>query len=329
MALTDEGSNGFVMPVTPYGGAGGGDFLGGANGSWLILFLLIMMCGGGWGNGFGGFAGNNFAADSAVLYPWMNQSNQIHDGFRDQMINGTVTGIRDAVSTGFGDTALGLAGINQNICQTGAGVTNALNAGFNGVNAGMNAGLNAVTAGMNNGFSSAEIAANSRQMASMQADYANQIANLERSFASQTATAAQLNGIQSQLATCCCDNRAAVADLKYTVASEACADRAAVENALRDVLTAQTAGIQSIKDQLCQDKIDAKNERIQELQAQLNLANLQASQTAQTARILADNAAQTQAIENYVRPQVNPCYTVPNPYACYSNTPNCGCGLNG
>jgi hypothetical protein len=101
-----------------------------------------------------------------------------------------------------------------------------------------------------------------------------------------------------------------------------------VENALRDVLTAQTAGIQSIKDQLCQDKIDAKNERIQELQAQLNMANLQASQTAQTARILADNAAQTQAIENYVRPQVNPCYTVPNPYACYSNTPNCGCGLS-
>ena len=111
------------------------------------------------------------------------------------------------------------------------------------------------------------------------------MADMQTAFGQQMAMSQGFNGVQSQLAQCCCDNRSAIADLKYTVATEACADRNAISNALKDVIAAQTASTQRILDQMCQDKIDAKNERITQLEAQLNFANLQASQTAQTATL--------------------------------------------
>ena len=125
----------------------------------------------------------------------------------------------------------------------------------------------------------------------------------------------QLFGIQSAQQQCCCENRAAIADVKYTIANEACADRAAV-----------TAGVQRILDQLCNDKIDAKNERIADLERQLTMANLAASQTAQTSRILADNAAQTVALEQYLNPVPIPSYPANNPRCC---TQSAGCPCSG
>ena len=98
--------------------------------------------------------------------------------------------------------------------------------------------------------------------------------------------------IQSSLQNCCCENRQSIADLKYTLAQEACADRAAVTDALRDVLTANAANTQRILDQMCSDKIDAKNEKISELQRELQMAQLSASQVSQTAAIEQFIAAQ-------------------------------------
>ena len=129
----------------------------------------------------------------------------------------------------------------------------------------------------------------------------------------QMALAPQLYSIQSSLQQCCCENRAAIADVKYTIATEACSDRAAVN-----------AGVQRILDQLCQDKIDAKNEKIADLERQLTAANLAASQTAQTSRILADNAAQTVALEQYLNPVPVPAYVVQNPNCCSQNF-GCSC----
>lgn len=154
------------------------------------------------------------------------------------------------------------------------------------------------------------------------------IDNLQQTFATQTAITNGLNSLQAQMAQCCCDNRAATADLKYTVATEACADRAAVSNALRDVLEANTASTQRILDQLCQDKIDAKNEKIIELQNQLSMAQLAASQNAQTAAIIANNEAQTTALEQYLAPVPRPAYVVQNPNCCAPNyNYGCGCGV--
>ena len=267
MALTDEGTN-TTMLVSPTGINNDG-FMGG-NGWWiLILFILL----GGWGNGFGigGFGGGW----GGELYPWMNQSNQINGGFRDQMLNTQVMGLQNSVTTGFGD------------------VQNSLCAGFAGVNA-----------NINNGFAQAEIANNSRQMANMQ----------------------QLFGVQSALQNCCCENRAGLADVKYTIATENCADRAALSEGIRDIIAAQNAGIQSIKDQLCQDKIDAKNDTIAQLRSELLYARGQASQDVQTADLRANNATVANQLVNELRscpiPAV-PVYGDQRIFSCGNN--NCGC----
>lgn len=179
----------------------------------------------------------------------------------------------------------------------------ALTTGINNIQTALCNGFAGVNQGVANGFAQAEIAANSRQMADMNQQFA----------------------LQSAMQNCCCENRAATADLKYTVATEACADRNAISNALRDVLQANAAGTQRIIDQLCSDKIDAKNEKIAELQNQLAMAQLAASQNAQTAAILANNDAQTAALEQYLAPVPRPAYVVQNPNCC-ANFGYGGCG---
>lgn len=275
MALTDESGTGMVMPVSPmYGGGqnGFGDF-GGSG--WWILLLFILLGNGQWGNGFGGFGG------AGELYPWMNQSNQISDGFRDQMMNTTVTGIQNAVTSGFGDVQTALCG------------------GFAGVNASINGAQNAIASQM----------------------YANTIADLERSYAAQTAQTAGMTALQAQLAQCCCENRQATADLRYTVATEACADRQAVSDALRDVIAANTASTQRILDQMCQDKIDAKNDEIAQLRQEVLFARGQASQAAQNAQIVDGiyNRLDTCPVGT------TPVYGRTPIFTCNQNT-GCGCG---
>lgn len=153
--------------------------------------------------------------------------------------------------------------------------------------------INDVQSAICNGFSQAEIANNARQMADMQ----------------------QTFNLQSQMSQCCCDQRAGIESLRATIASENCADRQAVAD-----------GVQRILDQMCNDKIDAKNERIADLERQLTMANLAASQGAQTSQILADNARQTVALEQYLNPTPIPAYVVQNPNCCQQNY-GCGCGV--
>ena len=176
-------------------------------------------------------------------------------------------------------------------------------------------GINTLAASQAAGFANAEIAANSRQIADIQMGYQNQISNLQ-----------SMNSLSSQFANCCCENRLATANLSADIAREACADRAAVSDALRDVLEANNASTQRILDQMCQDKIDAKNEQIDNLRQQLNMAQLSASQNAQTAAILANNEAQTTALEQYLSPTPRPAYVVPAPWTNYGYN-GCGCSL--
>lgn len=137
----------------------------------------------------------------------------------------------------------------------------------------------------------------------------------------------QLNNIAMNQQNCCCENRAAVADLKYTVATEACADRAAVNDALRDVIDNNNRNTQAIIDKMCQQEIEALRTQNQNLQTQLNLQALAASQNQQTAQILQDNLLQTQALEQYLAPTPRPAYIVQNPNCCGNNYGYaCGCG---
>lgn len=153
----------------------------------------------------------------------------------------------------------------------------------------------------------------------------------------QTAANQAMNSLAMSLQNCCCENRAGLADLKYTVATEACSDRQAVTNALFDVTTANNAntqqlmntinnGIQAIQDKLCQQEIEALKTQNQNLQTQLNMANLAASQGNQTATIQAGQRALANEIEQYVLPTPRPAYVVQNPNCCAQNNFGCGCG---
>ena len=276
MALTDENGGGIpatmLVGPTGYGNNGGMGGLFGGDLSILVLFFLFMMMGG-WGGMGGGFGMDG-------LYPWMNNSQNINSGFRDQMLNDNITSIRD-----------GVYGINNQLCSGFAGVTAAVNGA---------------------------------QSAIAQQLYGNQIADLERSFAAQTASTAGMTALQAQLAQCCCDNRAATADLKYTVGTESCATRTANAENTNALLAALNGGIQSIKDQLCQDKIDAKNDTIAQLRSELMYARGQASQDVQTAAIQAGQRTLANEIEQYVAPKAVPAYIVQNPNCCSQNF---GCGF--
>ncbi len=179
--------------------------------------------------------------------------------------------------------------------------------------------LSGIQTSLTTGFASQEVAACQRDLNQIKATYDSEIASMNQRFNDVTATNAAINQVSSALHDCCCENRANIADLKYTVATEACADRQAVNDALTATLKEMNASVQSLKDQMFQDKMDAKNERIAELQQQLYMKDLASSQSAQTAQILADNSRQTSILEDYLNPVPRPAFIVANPNGC-----NCG-----
>ena len=196
MALTDEGG-GMVMPVAPMGNSyGNGGFGFGGDWAWILLLLVL---GGGWGGfGLGGFGGAAMGAGLGMdmLYPWMNNSQNINDGFRDQMLNTQVSGIQNAVTSGFGDVQTALCG------------------GFAGVNASITGAQNAIA----------------------QQLYGNEIANLNRSFDAQTANTAGLTNLSQQLASCCCENRLQTVETRNAVATEGAATRLAIQEQTQAIL---------------------------------------------------------------------------------------------
>lgn len=173
-----------------------------------------------------------------------------------------------------------------------------------------------------NGFAGVEQGANTRQ-----------IANMQQAFANQTAMMQGFNGLQSQFADCCCENRLASADLKYTIATENCADRYEAAQNTRDIIDSQTRGTQAILDKLCALELDnvkaqlaqAERENVG-LQNQINMATLRESQTAQNAFIQQGFSNEVDALYN----RLNTCPVPTTPV--YGRTPiftcnnNCGCG---
>ena len=226
----NNNNTGFTVPLSPmgYGNYGGG--LGGLGGDFLALAFLLfpmMFMFGGFG-GFGGMGGNN-------MYPWLNQADQVSEGFANQANTIALNGIQ----ANLGDISTQLCG------------------GFAGVNATVNNAENLL----------------SQQM------YNNQIAELQQGFALQQSMNQGFNAAQAQLAQCCCDNRLATCQTQNIVQTEGAASRAAM----------QAVG-QAILDKMCQDKIDAKNEKIVEQAARINAleANnyVQNAITAQTQYLL-------------------------------------------
>lgn len=169
------------------------------------------------------------------------------------------------------------------------------------------------------GFANAETAANARQMA-----------NMNQAFAAQMAMSQGFNQLGSQFADCCCENRLATADLKYTIATENCADRYEAAQNTRDILENCNRNNQAILDKLCQLELDAKNDKIADLERQLTMADLRASQIAQTAEIQRGQVGEVDALYQRLRDcpvPTQPVYGSQPIFTCNGNN-GCGCGNN-
>lgn len=160
---------------------------------------------------------------------------------------------------------------------------------IDGVNSGLCDGfyaqaqlINGVTQGMSNGFMTAELSRANQQAALMQ----------------------QLNAMQMQAQECCCENRAAIAQVRYDMATQACDTRNTVQVAARDIIDSQNAGTRAVLDFLT-------NSRLRDLEAENSTLKLAASQ-----------AAQNNYLVSALRPSPIPAYHVQNPYCCSTNS--CG-----
>ena len=148
---------------------------------------------------------------------------------------------------------------------------------------------------------------------------------------------AAINGVGSQLASCCCDlkydlssNAAEIsrgvekgfADTNYNLAIQANGLSTAVANGFcqtnfnaqtntRDIIDSAAANTRAILEKLNKMEIDAKDDKIAYLTAKLNKADLAASQAAQNTYLISE-----------LKPCPQPAYVVPNPYC------NCGSCYN-
>ena len=129
--------------------------------------------------------------------------------------------------------------------------------------------------------------------------------------------------LSHQLSDCCCENRAAIAQVRYDMATQACDTRNLIQNTTRDLMDNQNANTRAILDFLTNDKIST-------LQAENTALKFAASQSAQNAFITANQDAQTaELIRRLGRDCPVPAYVVPNPNCCYGNPLGVGYGYNG
>jgi hypothetical protein len=274
MALNNGNGTDTTMLVTPSygtpfgGGYGGGNGLFGGGDSWLGILFLIALCNGGFGFG-GGFGGGYGNMMLGYDFPWLlNGQNQINGN-----VNG---GFRDAqLHDSITSVQSAISALATQLCQCCGDMRYDMSNGFNGVNNSIFGAQTALAQQMN----------------------ANEITSLNRSFAEQTANQQGFNGVQAGLS-----------DVRYTVAQENCQDRYEAAQNTQNIITALTAGIQSIKDDLCQDRLDAERRENQNLRSELMYARGQASQTEQTAAILANNNAQTALFQHGMNAEVDALY---------------------
>lgn len=153
------------------------------------------------------------------------------------------------------------------------------------VNSGICDSTFALNNSINGGFGTAELSRANQQAALMQ----------------------QLNAMQMQSQECCCENRAAIAQVRYDMATQACDTRNTVQTAARDIVENANANSRAILDFLTQSKLQDLQSANQEL------------------RLAASQAAQNNYLISQLRPTPIPSYPSCNPWASGSYTGCCGC----
>ena len=189
--------------------------------------------------------------------------------------NGNGGGVMDGyvLTSDFASVERKLDSIANGICDSTFALNNAITGGFA-----------ATTQALNSGFQTAELSRANQQASLMQ----------------------QLNAMQMQAANCCCENRAAIAQVRYDMATQACDTRNTVQNATRDIIDANNQNSRAILDFLTQSK----------------LSDLQTEN--QNLKLAASQAAQNNYLISQLRPCPSPAYITCNPWAG-SGYGGCGC----
>ena len=189
--------------------------------------------------------------------------------------NGNSGGVVDGyvLTSDFASVERKLDSIANGICDSTFALNNAITGGFA-----------TTTQAINTGFGNAELSRSNQQAALMQ----------------------QLNAMQMQAANCCCENRAAIAQVRYDMATQACDTRNTVQNATRDIIDANNQNSRAILDFLTQSK----------------LSDLQTEN--QNLKLAASQAAQNNYLISQLRPCPSPAYITCNPWAG-SGYGGCGC----
>ncbi len=177
-------------------------------------------------------------------------------------------------------------------------VNNGLCDGFYAMNTGMLNGFAAINQNVSNGFQTAELSRANQQMGLMQ----------------------QLNAMQAQQASCCCETREAIQGVNYNLAQQGCDTRNTIQNVTRDILDNQNANARAVLDALTAQRIEAKDAKIAEQNQQIFAAQLAASQAAQNETLKAYMSGQFA----YYNPRPVPSFAVPAPYQ-YGNCGGCSC----
>lgn len=256
---------------------------------------------GGFGNGFGGFGGDG-AIWIILIIALLGGFNNGNGGFGGWGGNNDFAWLSNGQKDIMTNTNNGFDTLHLSNQLEGA------RDGIYGLSNQICNSTSDITSAISNGFYNSEISANNRAMNQMQDTFA----------------------LSRQFADCCCENRLGIANLNSTILSENCADRAALADGLKDVLINQTANTQRILDQLCNDKIDAKNEKIADLERQLSMKDLAASQVAQNAFIAQGFANEVDQLYNRLANcpvPSTPVYGRTPIFTCPNNN-GCGCGFN-
>ena len=198
-------------------------------------------------------------------------------------------------------------------------------------------GINGINQTLANGFADAAVARCNAQTTTLQTLSNNQMGLYQTLNQNQNANTAAMNQLAMNLQNCCCANERGIESLRYTVATENCADRQAISDGLRDVIANQTAntqaiinsqnqGNQNILDKLCQLELDSYKQKVSDQAAEIAALKGAASQTAQTAALIQDNNNQTANLIRAINPAPVPSYQVPNPYTgCCGSQGYYGC----
>ena len=221
------------------------------------------------------------------------------------------------LATDFATIERKLDGINNGICDSTFALNNTINTGFFGVQNALCQGFSGVNqAIVTNGYE----------------------------------TRLGVNSLASQLAACCCDIRTQIADccctigrgidgINYNAAMNTNAIQQTLCNNTRDIIENANANYRAIHEEIVSNKLEAKNDRIAELQAQVSKLQLAASQEKQNNYLTATMDANVAEI---LRRTGNDCpvpaYVVngPTPINFPTNCCNqfsgfnngCGCGCN-